>query len=283
MALILAFSSTEHCKYSIFIYNLLRGTTEAAWHCALSSLDCNSRIDLSGITGRRALPFGEKVLQFNQNTILSNQLVQSASPIMAWVEQDSVLRVPWSCFWLWNQNKKLGQWYSIASQSCSFQERTAARLCLNLCLASHCTGWKLNWDCSFQVAGYKCACPWAGALGQKSHGPVSAFNPRSAAGECSQSHAKRAAAALPSPSKNHRYFPGCHWLFPNWLALLKEIFAPNFSQLLCPFINSQLPSPLHLLVPLHLPPFLAVPSPCLRQLLNIQTIKTMQLIMPLFH
>lgn len=40
----------------------------------------------------------KKVVQFNQNTILANQLVQSASPIMVWVEQVSVLRVPLSCF-----------------------------------------------------------------------------------------------------------------------------------------------------------------------------------------
>lgn len=40
--------------------------------------------------GRRALPFGEKVLRFNQDTILANQLVQSASPIMLWIEQDCI-------------------------------------------------------------------------------------------------------------------------------------------------------------------------------------------------
>lgn len=90
------------------------------------------------------------------------------------------------------------------------------------------------------------------------------FNPHSAAGECSQSCAERAAAALLSPSKNSRYFPGCHWLFPAWLTLLRSLdqIFPHHRN---PSKIHSSPTPLHLLVPYHLPHFLSVPSPWLRQ------------------
>lgn len=120
------------------------------------------------------------------------------------------------------------------------------------------------------MASYICACPWACAYGQRSCGFVSAFNPRSAAGECSWCRARRAAAALPSPSKSSRYFSQCQVI--SCLTDSPEILWEPLYQIFPNYCNpSKIPSspgPLHLLVPYHLPHFLSVPSPWLRQLLN---------------